>query len=1280
MRFFQVASLSLAIGCVLLSGPELAAAQSKDSFPRLTVLTVQKAGDLLQPGIELDGGAPAVGLVLRPDIKELPEEGDFVLRVPRSRQAKVGYGGRWLDTDTMPIGSDELIHVSRATLVAALESGGLQVRREPLVASAASWTGLRLFLLEPAEELHLGANMRALFREELTSLAAGSGSSDPRKLAVLPQHPNETLFDVRSYDLFLRPDLATAGGSITSAALTMHAVATGNLSVVPMDFDPNTPAAPQLVISGVDSGPGTPPLAWTPDGTNLRILVTLPTPVTSGQAFAIRVFYSGTPTASFTGQLARAYTRSTHGSSSKPVVYTASQPYGARRWFPSKDRPDDKATTTTMRICVPTGQSYEVVANGLLARIDAGPFPGTETWVWENSYPIPTYLLSFYATDYVYTPEAVYTALDGMTTMGIRHAIYSENVGSEGNGHLGTLQVMNFMATKFGEYPFLREKYWTASWNITFGIEHQTATGMPAASVGSGVSGSVGNGLTRRNIHELAHMWYGDKVTYSSFDHAWLGEAFATYAEALWEENVGGFPALKNYVSNNFSASRTTVNTLVPMVGPDSDSYTGGVIYRRGAWVLHMLRRELGDALFFQTLKDWTSPPGMPAADTYRSADSAAFEARAELTSGRDLTTFFQQWLYRPNADGAVYPDFRFTPMRRWNGAAWEVELGVEQLQSGPVPFVAPIDVRIALADGSTTDVVISTSAKALTSATVVLGAEAPLRADFDPDDWLLNTLVPSVSSVGLPSFRRNAPSYATTVVGASVAGTGTAATFTMSAISLPPFLSFNSGTRVLTATSTDVTPGIYKVVLQFSSTTPVQSRTLIFDLEVLPPATLPPLPPVVINEMLIDNYSDATDAGEYFEILNTTNTLVDLSDWELLLLDGSGAGSTYLTVPFPAGTQLAPFGRTVIGTTATINAVYPGVVNGLGASLDNVVRQSVPCAAVLRSADGRRADSVRWRSDAIFAGPDAALVASASGVGRPLSRTLGVTGRQVVLGRWPDGHDSGNNLLDFRPMPPTPGAANSLPVTPLSLPLIESFNTLPDRWKGLFTDPRVVDPLGAGKPGKASPAIGNVLEVFDASGGGDGAILPTSLPVLHLTGYLWIPQDVAAAPWSTGLGLTAGHDSAWFSNSAGFGLEHGFYLEYQNGSVPMKGGNLPGHAGSVVLWAVNGAPSVGTAPTNTTVTNLGSFTIPSIQRDNWAPFELGVNVPGNRLRGVVNGSVIYDGPVPSGSWPASWNVVVGFRENHTGAPSTANREGTWVDGLSLGTVVPVSLTQYAVE
>ena len=231
--------------------------------------------------------------------------------------------------------------------------------------------------------------------------------------------------------------------------------------------------------------------------------------------------------------------------------------------------------------------------------------------------------------------------------MPISHAIFPENWGTEGGAAAGTLQVLNFFAEQFGEYPFLNEKYFTASHRDGVGMEHQTCTSMPGNETDSvGVS----DGYNRRNVHELAHQWFGDLITGRTFDHLWLNEGFATYCEALFYEYQQGVQAFHSFV-NAWSVSTTT-----PVVGPNSDSFSGSVVYRKGAWVLHMLRHVVGDATFNQILRQWVVNPSTH----YGTAVSSDFEDVAESVSGMDLTAFFNQWLYRPDGVSSSRPTYRF--------------------------------------------------------------------------------------------------------------------------------------------------------------------------------------------------------------------------------------------------------------------------------------------------------------------------------------------------------------------------------------------------------------------------------------------------------------------------------------------------------------------------------------------------------------------------------------------------------------------------------------------
>ena len=97
-------------------------------------------------------------------------------------------------------------------------------------------------------------------------------------------------------------------------------------------------------------------------------------------------------------------------------------------------------------------------------------------------------------------------------------------------------------------------------------------------------------------IHELSHHWWGDAVTVKSWKDIWLNEGFATYSEALYWEKKSGFNALKSTLSSKFSSFGS--GTLYNPIG----NLFSRMIYDKGAWVLHMLRKEIGDENFFTLL------------------------------------------------------------------------------------------------------------------------------------------------------------------------------------------------------------------------------------------------------------------------------------------------------------------------------------------------------------------------------------------------------------------------------------------------------------------------------------------------------------------------------------------------------------------------------------------------------------------------------------------------------------------------------------------------------
>ena len=384
------------------------------------------------------------------------------------------------------------------------------------------------------------------------------------KILVQPETlPDQDKYDALHYDLETTLNMYN---TIVDSTLTMIAESLdGTLQNVPLDFVKNNG---HMVVQWVDQGPSTATLSFNhqqhaSDPLQDRLYITLPASVPEGSTFAIRVRYSGRPSTESAVFGATPYNVSTH--SGTPVLYTISQPYNARTWWPCKDVPGDKATMD-LHVTCPSG-SYKVISNGkLLSNIDHGD--GTQTFHWSETYPMATYLASIACTNYV-SSSRTYTALDGITTMEVVHYLYPENYSLESGAVDGTLEVLEFYADTFGEYPFLSEKYATASWNITFGMEHQTATSLPGRELDEG-------GYGRRNVHELSHMWFGDAITMGHYDHVWLNEGFATYCEALWYEHADGEAAYHNYV-NNWS-----VNTTTPIVNPNADDLVGSLVYRKG--------------------------------------------------------------------------------------------------------------------------------------------------------------------------------------------------------------------------------------------------------------------------------------------------------------------------------------------------------------------------------------------------------------------------------------------------------------------------------------------------------------------------------------------------------------------------------------------------------------------------------------------------------------------------------------------------------------------------
>lgn len=438
-----------------------------------------------------------------------------------------------------------------------------------------------------------------------------------------------------------------------------------------------------------------------------KVNVTLDKQYTEGQAVSVIVFYQGKPNGSAFGS----FVFSTHGSGNAPIVWSLSEPYGSPDWFPCKDSPADKADSSDVWITMPS--AFVSVSNGVLTQVLANK-DNTKTYQWKNRYPIAQYLISIACSNYTeYKNYFKYSATDSMT---INHFVYPESFTTATKTQLDqTPFMLKLFSEKFGLYPFIKEKYGHAQCGFGGGMEHQTCSSM----------GSYGSSLV---AHELAHQWFGDKITCKNWENIWLNEGFATYGEAIYAEAVGGKSAYQLTISNNATRAKRATGSLYVQ---NINDVFGGIFesnrsYYKGSIVLHMLRGIVGDDKFYQILQNY-----LKSSVAYGAATTEDFQKVAEETTGLKLDYFFKQWIY-----GEGYPKYTYS----WNPSEISKALKITIAQStntNPVVFSMPVDIKILMASG-----VEITSTVFVDKATQEITFSKPegviSQVIFDPDNKIL--------------------------------------------------------------------------------------------------------------------------------------------------------------------------------------------------------------------------------------------------------------------------------------------------------------------------------------------------------------------------------------------------------------------------------------------------------------------------------------------------------------------------------------------------------------
>ena len=432
--------------------------------------------------------------------------------------------------------------------------------------------------------------------------------------------------------------------------------------------------------------------------------INLPATLALNTLDSVTVFYQGIPPVTGHGS----FEKNTHNG--VPIIWTLSEPYGARDWWPCKQSLTDKIDS--IDILVRTPADYRAASNGVLISEKAA---GTDKiYHWRHRYPIVTYLVAIAVTNYVAFSDFV--THEGKS-IEVLNYVYPENeaaIKPQVKKIVGIMQLFNEL---FGLYPFADEKYGHAQFGWGGGMEHQTMSFM----------GGFGYDLM---AHELAHQWFGNKVTCGSWQDIWVNEGFATYLTGLTKEHLGTPAEWRGWKLSKISSITSYKDGSVWVKDTlNVDRVFSSILtYNKGAYLLHMLRWVVGDEDFYQGINNYLKDPKL----AYGFARAEDVKRHLEAASGKNLTEFFKDWYY-----GEGYPIYS---LMYENQGTNKIKVKLSQASSAPASvdfFEMPVP--ILFRDKTGTQEV--TKVFQHQSQDQEFSIELPFEVAeviFDPELWLL--------------------------------------------------------------------------------------------------------------------------------------------------------------------------------------------------------------------------------------------------------------------------------------------------------------------------------------------------------------------------------------------------------------------------------------------------------------------------------------------------------------------------------------------------------------
>jgi aminopeptidase N len=340
----------------------------------------------------------------------------------------------------------------------------------------------------------------------------------------------------------------------------------------------------------------------------------------------------------------------------------------AHNWLPCVDNPADKAPVDFI---VTAPSHYQVIANGL--KVGEKQLPGDMKLThWQEKAPLPTKVMVIGVADFAVD------SLGKVNGVPVYTYVFPESREAGFKNYKYAKEILPYFMSKIG--PFAYKKLANVqSKTIYGGMENAGAIFYFENSV------DINRGMEELMAHEIAHQWFGDAATEKDFSNLWLSEGFATYMTNLYLENKYGADTLKKRLRDDrATALRFEKRRLTPVVDTTTEKDLTVLLntnaYKNGGWVLHMLRRKLGDAAFWKGIRTYY------ARYNGRNANTADLRRAMEQAGGIDLKPFFKEWLNTPG-----HPQLAIT----WKYVAEKgvVDINIEQKQNTLFQF--PLEISI---------------------------------------------------------------------------------------------------------------------------------------------------------------------------------------------------------------------------------------------------------------------------------------------------------------------------------------------------------------------------------------------------------------------------------------------------------------------------------------------------------------------------------------------------------------------------------------------------------